>query len=243
MSVLFLENYKMMMTHTNPNVSPLGVMWSLCIEEHFYIIWGLLLFFLPVKRILWLVLCCVIAGPACRMIYTMNGIPTIDVFTNIDLFAYGAIPAYLLISDSGGVERIVGKIKLLWKRLFVVFVIAIVVVLSQPHSDTLDIFTTSIAGALFSSLLFLVLPAKDRFRISDTNILSKLGVYTYGFYIYHTLVINLLLRVFEKFGLKVDSLGIAIMYVSLAFVVSITISMLSYHLFEKQFLKLKAKFK
>ena len=38
LSVLFLENYNMMLTNNFPNVSPLRVMWSLCIEEHFYII-------------------------------------------------------------------------------------------------------------------------------------------------------------------------------------------------------------
>src|SRR5215208_8125673 len=37
MSLCFLENYQMILTRDHPNVSPLGVTWSLCIEEHFYL--------------------------------------------------------------------------------------------------------------------------------------------------------------------------------------------------------------
>jgi hypothetical protein len=32
------------------NVSPLPVLWSLCVEEHFYIIWGVLLYFIKTKK-------------------------------------------------------------------------------------------------------------------------------------------------------------------------------------------------
>ena len=39
-TILFLENYVGIALREAPNVSPLGVMWSLCVEEHFYIVWG-----------------------------------------------------------------------------------------------------------------------------------------------------------------------------------------------------------
>ena len=45
-SFSFLENYKMIIMDNVPKTSPLSVFWSLCIEEHFYIIWMIVFFFL-----------------------------------------------------------------------------------------------------------------------------------------------------------------------------------------------------
>jgi peptidoglycan/LPS O-acetylase OafA/YrhL len=242
-SVLFLENYKMMITHANPNVSPLGVMWSLCIEEHFYILWGILLYIIPIKKVMRLIILCIVLSPICRYIYIANGIPTLDIFTNIDLFAYGAIPAYLLITKKQELENTVNGISILWKRMFVVMLLAAIVVFAQPHAEKWDVITTSITGLLFSVLVLFTLPASSRFKIGDKNVLSKWGTYTYGFYIYHTLVINLLLRLFEKGGFRIDAGQGAVLFIVAAFTLSLGISMLSYHLFEKQFLKLKKLFR
>ena len=49
-SIFFGENYKMMITNTFPDWVPLRVMWSLCIEEHFYILWAVLLYFISIKK-------------------------------------------------------------------------------------------------------------------------------------------------------------------------------------------------
>lgn len=242
-SVLFLENYKMITTHSIPNISPLGVMWSLCVEEHFYIIWGLLLFILPLKNVKWLIAVCLIVSPIFRYIYINHQWATIDILTNIDLFAYGAVPAYLLITKEGALEKSIQQISIAVKRLFIVALLVIVVWLSQPHTEIWDVITTSIAGVLFSVFIIFTLPAITSFRIGENNVLNKLGLYTYGFYIYHTLVINLLLRIFEKYGLGIQDAVGATAFILVAFTISIAISMLSYHLFEKQFLKLKRYFR
>lgn len=243
LSLLFLENYKMILTHNIPNISPLGVMWSLCVEEHFYILWGLLLCVLPVKRVWGLILACVVLSPLCRRVYIDHHWATIDLFTNIDLFAYGAIPALLLISHGAAFENAVERIPILAKRLFVFMLLVVMVWFSQPHTEPWDIITTSVNGAIFCLLIVFTIPSATRFKIADTHMLSRLGVYTYGFYIYHTLVINFLLRVFEKYGMAINNALYAVVFATIAFVISIAISVASYHLFEKQFLKLKKFFR
>lgn len=242
-SVLFLENYKMILTHSTPNISPLGVMWSLCVEEHFYLLWGLLLYLLPVKRVWGVILAGILLAPVCRWIYIAQHWATIDLFTNIDLFAYGAIPAYLLIAGGKAFENAVDNISILWRRLFVLLLLVLMVWFSQPHAEEWDILTTSVSGMLFCLLIVFTLPSSTRFKIADTHVLSHLGIYTYGFYLYHTLVINLLLRVFEKYGMGIDNVPNAALFAGVAFAGSIGISMASYHLFEKQFLKLKVFFR
>lgn len=242
-SALFLENYKMMITHSTPNVSPLGVMWSLCIEEHFYILWGILLYFIPIKRAIQLFLFCIVLAPVCRYIYISKGIPTLDILTNIDLFAYGAIPAYMLITHGKGLEETINQISIVWKRVFVISLLAIMVWFAQPHAEKWDVITTSLTGILFSILVLFTLPANSRFKIREGNVLNKWGTYTYGFYIYHTLVINLLLRLFERGGFNIDAGQGAVAFILTAFILSLGVSMLSYHFFEKQFLKFKKLFR
>lgn len=243
MSLLFLENYKMMATGMHPNVSPLGVMWSLCIEEHFYIVWGLLFYFFR-KRVPVIIAISIITGVVCRWVYAQQGIDALDIFTHIDLFAYGAIPAYLLIRHPRATTDKVLQIPYAVQLLFAALVIVAVIICSQyTQDDVAFIGLTTLLGILFSALILLTTPHKTRFSISDKNILSKLGVYTYGLYLYHTLVINLLLQIFPRMGLDKDSSIGAIIFTLLSLLLTIVCSMASYHLFEKYFLKLKKHFR
>lgn len=243
MSVLFLENYKMIWTGDIPNASPLGVMWSLCIEEHFYIVWGLLLFFIPVKALPKLIATCLLLAVVARVVFVQNNLSTSDLLTNVDLFAYGAIPAYLLLEHK---EKLYNKLNILPKytmQLFVLLLIGIVVWFSQFNGDAPFIWASSALGVLFAGLIMLTLSPDNAIKIKDINILSKLGIYTYGFYIYHTLIINLLKRIFEKLQYNIDLWYWAIVFAVVAFAMSIFCSFISYHLYEKQFLKLKKYFR
>lgn len=243
-SLLFLENYKMMATGEHPNVSPLGVMWSLCIEEHFYILWGLLLYFFRQRALPFIIVLSIITGIVSRIIYAQAGIPALDILTNIDLFAYGAIPAYLLAKQKDGLEQKLLSINIGYKRWYAMLVIGAVVVFSQYTKDAHGfIWMTAVLGALFAILILFTLPQHTRFRIGDKNMLSKLGIYTYGLYMYHTLVINLLLQVFPRIGWDIDQPLWAIVLVIVSLVATVLISMASYLLFETQFLKLKKFFR
>ncbi|MEZ5015750.1 MAG: acyltransferase [Flavipsychrobacter sp.] len=242
-SLTFLENYKMMITGTHANASPLSVMWSLCIEEHFYIIWGLALYFLKLKGAMRLIVVSLLVGVLSRVVYVWLGIPTSDVFTNIDLFALGALPAYYLIKYPERTEAFVDKISRKVKLLYVFSLLIIVTICSQYNEDKDFILLTSLLGVLFAGLILLTLGKKNALRVSDKTVLSKLGIYTYGLYLYHTLVINLLLQIFKKYDWGLEQSTTAVVFVVLALLLTIVISMLSYHLFEKQFLKLKKYFR
>ena len=242
-SGLFLENYKMILSHDEPNASPLGVMWSLCIEEHFYIVWGLMLYFISIKTLPKLIASCLVLSVVARIYFVQQGYSTSDLLTNIDLFAYGAIPAYLLAAHKEKLLSFIERVPLYLKQLFAVALVAAVIAFSQLQGDAPFVWATCILGGLFAMLIIFTLPADTKFRIRDNSVLSKLGLYTYGFYIYHTLVINLLKRVFEKLQWNIDTALWAVVFVLVSFVVSIGISAVSYHLFEKQFLKLKRYFR
>ena len=243
-SALFLENYRVMFTRSEPNSSLLAIMWSLCVEEQFYIIWGLLLYFIPLKRLPILICICIVIALVFRFIYTLNGIPTCDVFAHFDLFAFGAVPAYLIIAMPDKINRIVNNVKLSLKILFIILLITSVIIASQyAGNDWVFIWLTTILGGIFSVLIILLLPEKNDLKISDKNILSRLGAYTYGLYLYHISVLLLLVQIYLKLGWPLNRPLNAISFTIIALLLSILCSILSYHLFEKHFLKLKKYFR
>lgn len=242
MSVLFLENYKMMLTHQHANVSPLSVMWSLCIEEHFYIVWGLLLYYIPVKHLPKIIAVSIVGAVVCRYVYVAHDIPTSDLFTNIDLFAFGAIPAYLLVERPFTIDARISAIPYMVKLVFIIALLGTVLVCSQYKTDAAYITITSLLGILFAVLIALILPENSRLKIGDGNVLSRAGVYTYGLYLYHTLVINFLKQVFNKGSLSLEQPGWAVIFFLSALLLSLLCSIVSYHFFEKYFLRLKKYF-
>lgn len=246
LTMLFLENYNII-AHGGvvPNVSPLAIMWSLCVEEHFYIVWGLLLFYLPRRHLPALILLCVLLAPLFRIVFYSFGLPTNDLFTHIDLFAFGAIPAWLLISSPQLLDSLVDNIPPLAKSIFLVALVLVVLAISQFASNPrVLLWAPSLLGAMFAGLIILVAASRPAFRIADTSVLSRLGVYTYGLYLYHVLVINALRQVCVKYDWQYDGPILnSIAFVTLSFLFTVLLAYGSYHLFEKQFLKLKKFFR
>lgn len=242
-SLTFLENYKMMITGEHANVSPLSVMWSLCIEEHYYIVWGMLLYFINTKRLHIVIIISILLGGVSRFAYYQLDIPASDLPTNIDLFAFGAIPAYMLVYHPQKLAKLLGNISLFRKRIFVLVLLVVVTICSQYAGDDGPfVLLTTLLGALFTILIAFTLPDNKMLKISDKNWLSRMGVYTYGLYLYHTLVINLLLQLFAKGGWGVDKPVYAIVFFIISLIGSLLCSVASYHLFEKMFLRLKRYF-
>jgi peptidoglycan/LPS O-acetylase OafA/YrhL len=228
----FLENYKVMYTGGHPNVSPLPVIWSLCVEEHFYIIWGILFYFISLKRIPGLIIICLIIAFVFRFIYGILHIGQLDIFSNIDYFAFGAIPAYLYVFRKDLIDKLT-HIFAVYKYIYFFVVIMIVTLpLEWFIFGNLNLRPV-IFGSLFSVLILTTLGDKNVFKISDHTVLAWLGKYTYGLYLIHLVPIMLFRKIGERYQLE--------WYVTLllSFIFSVLFAFLSYHLFEKQFLKLK----
>lgn len=235
-SICFLENYKMMLTESFPNVSPLRVMWSLCVEEHFYILWGLLLYILPIKQIPKLIVVSIIIANSTRLIFNHFNIANLDLFSNLDYFAYGAIPAYIFTSK----KSVLDSIQSISRTLkYVILLATIIVVFSLPHSGSkfLGIISPTLLGGLFALIILFTLTTNG-IHIKNKAILNKLGIYTYGLYLYHTIIINLLLQLFKQTAYANNTLVIAVT----GLILTISVSIISYNIFEKQFLKLKRFF-
>lgn len=233
-TLTFLENYMQMWTGTFPNVSPLNVIWSLCIEEHFYIFWGLAFYLIPLKNIPKLLLGCIIFSFVMQAVYQQYGIITLDVFTNIHYFAFGGIPAYIFVFRKDIIKKL-EDIPAVYKYMYALSVLAIIVLIANIHLISDPKVNSFLLSILFSGLILSTLGTKNVFKISDESILAKLGMYTYGLYLLHPIFIMLFVKIGSRFEWNWSVI------VLFSFISSVIFSMLSYHLFEKQFLKLKSR--
>jgi peptidoglycan/LPS O-acetylase OafA/YrhL len=234
-SIFFGENYLMMMTNTFPDGAPLRVMWSLCIEEHFYILWGVLLYFIPIRKIPLLIILSITTANITRVTYSYLGISYIDILSHLDYFAFGAIPAYILIHKKDYMDYL-EKVPLYSKYIFLTLTAAVVFILPNSNIALIEYFSPFILGLLFSITILFSL-GKNSIRINDNLWFSKLGAYTYGLYLYHTIIILLLIQIF-----KYLSFSNWYIFGLLSLFITIATSVASYHLFEKQFIKLKRYF-
>ena len=241
-SCLFLENYKMIFTHSFPREEELSVTWSLCVEEHFYIIWGLLLWIFPIKAFPKIAAACIVCALVARSIFAHYNLDPTDVFTTIDLFALGAIPAYLLVFHAEEVAHFINKVPRMLYLIFLALVVVYVIAIAQiKNVTTIHIWLTTLSGIIFSALIFL--STQNRKFFNPSAVLTKAGTYTYGLYMYHILIIVLLVRLFDKLHLPLDQPLYATVYVIVALVGTYICSVLSYRFFEMPFLKMKQFFR
>lgn len=235
-SVFFGENYRMMWTDTFPDGAPLRVMWTICIEEHFYILWGLIFYFISQERIPIFIIGSIIVANIMRLIYTHFGISHLDVFTHLDYFAFGAIPAYIMMQKKSYME-VIGRVPIYMKYILLAVTAAAVFIL--PNIIDKEMTTTIfpiVLCPLFSVVILFTL-GKHPIHISDDLWISKLGIYTYGLYLYHTIIILLMMKILETHSLE----SWFVLAIS-SLLITIVVSMISYAVFEKPFLKLKKYF-
>jgi hypothetical protein len=122
----------------------------------------------------------------------------LDFFTNIDYFAFGAIPAWWLIKRKDLIKKYGEGLPTHWKTIVISISIAAIITLPQFNDSVRTFMEPIILGPLFASIILFTLPDKKYLKISDQSIFTKLGKYTYGLYLYHTISINFVLQIGKK---------------------------------------------
>lgn len=230
-------------------------LWSLSVEEQFYILWPLILFLTPKTQLKKLFTGAIILGPLMRgliyLIYTyfrapfMIDMPDVAVyampFSHIDAFAFGAyasqfeiprprlqlILAAILVPAIGLATQYLVEGQLAWNTLGQEFLLSV---------DHMNIWGYSLLNYLFMVTIYNVAKMGFWNTLLDIAPLRYLGKISYGLYVYHTGVIWFIL----KFSNTIDAGAPSLYYFSL--VVTILVASLSYFLFEKPINDFKDKF-
>ena len=232
-------------------VASLNALWTLAIEEHFYLVWPFIVKVLDTKKLFFACLLVIVLAVATRLIFLSNNVSgfIIHTFTicRIDDFAIGAIGA-ILINPS--------HLQFVKKYLNSAFYVSLLTLFSgcllfktvEAGSPWFQSVGYTVLGFFFLTFILktLILDIDSNLRrVFRLNWLCGLGKYSYAIYIFQMPVLVAMKRIFPttSLGMKIQNPYTLFLLSSIsALIITIVLSVLSYHLYEKWFLKLKVFF-
>lgn len=214
----------------------LEILWSIGIEEQFYLMVAPLLYVVRKQSIL-LVL----------------SILTLGYFIIFHLDAFYVLKQYSFVYFllfAGGVVAILEELKYLEFLKQSVF-IPLLIVISTVLFFTTDffMFQNTFFRNLFTMILFSLfihtLAYNNFNRVIRCKLLNYLGQISYGIYMFHAIAMNIvvfLMLKIQSMEIFSDTMLIVLIYI-LIFAITLIMAHLSYRYYESYFLKLKTKFR
>jgi peptidoglycan/LPS O-acetylase OafA/YrhL len=231
-----------------PDAIILSVLWSVCVEEQFYLAWPIILKIVPVRYYKFIFGSIILGSLIFRSFYTQHteadhAVRYFHTLSLIGDMALGALVAWL-VSFPGKFRDFVTNLSK--PAIAFIYIGALVVSLGKEYIFPYGVpivFERLVIGAFFVMIIAEQNYATNSFfKMSKWRLMSKLGTYTYGLYCLHLLGMYITVKIVVKLGWHEEKGWVAIVSVILALLLSIGISLASYHLFEKWFLKWKDKF-
>lgn len=251
--VLFAVNIQLAFFPYNKGI--LEITWSVCIEEQFYLIWPLLLILFRKRlKLLFIVMLSIgfLSKTLCLVLpyffpgkFTtpqLFGINYVLLFDKLELFGMGMFAAYLLFNKEVYTKFFDTILKpgVQWSMLILTILVMLSIiripVLSKYYYDHF------IHAVLFGYLMLMAVAPNSILQL-DSPLLRTLGKVSYGIYLFHAPVCQMLLIVFIKvFGAVKNIPVYELLYPLAGVTATCGIAYLSYELYEKHFLKLKTKY-
>jgi peptidoglycan/LPS O-acetylase OafA/YrhL len=225
--------------------------WSLAVEEHFYLVWPFVVYFCSPKWLARVCVLCIGAALALRIVLMAHGVDPLVCYVltpcRIDALAMGGLLAMLMRSDAAAhLPRMAGTVSAGCTLLL------LILVGSYGRFDREDALTSTVGytlvAGLFAALVYasVMAPAGSwPNRVLTARWLMSFGKYSYGIYVLHHFFTKPLRELFpwSKLTHYLGSYMLAITaHLLIAIVISFAIGWLSYHLYEKHFLRLKRHF-
>jgi peptidoglycan/LPS O-acetylase OafA/YrhL len=234
---MYLTNFLVFRTGNWPGM--FSHLWSLAVEEQFYLFWPILVLFFKEKKLDLIILFTFVISIILKLtsfFFVKNQFIDLLPFSQFDLFMFGA---YLTVKKDYLVSRTqeFSQYKL---TLSLVFTSILVVITGDNY------LIKNISVGFFSTFLILVINFnRTIFKLFDFKPFIFLGRISYGLYLYHNFIplfARNLVGTEKKYILfqKVLPNYNSVVYnLSIEFILLIVLSTLSWYLIEKRFLKLK----
>jgi peptidoglycan/LPS O-acetylase OafA/YrhL len=233
---------------------PLSHFWTLAVEEQFYLFWPAIVLLTSRKGLVRVCVACVIGSFLFRIWLNWAGwnpgIAYRITPARLDTLAIGALLA-ALVRDAQAWARLRD-----YPRYVIPAAIIAIIALSIPtrgmaqSSIQMESVGYPIIAILSAALIVIAIdPARRVTRLSrffQTLLMRELGKYSYALYVIHFP----LAIVMQRMGLTVlgfprvagSSIPGAVAFTLIAMTISLSIALLSWHLYEKHFLRLKRFF-
>lgn len=242
--LLFLSNIDIINNHAIPDASMLGVLWSVSIEEQFYLTIPFLLLIVPMKFYKWIFGIVLILSWVFRANYVEDYFAmTFHTFAFVGNLAIGGLIAFYSITNKRFVEFFQNLNSHIIKLIYLIVVIIFFFKNQIFFSPILKVFETSIIAVFFALMILEQNFSNNSFyKMKNNYIFSILGKYTYGMYCLHMVAILIILQISSRLHTNTELWQLVLIETPLSLALSILIAYLSYQYYEKPFLKLKDRF-
>ena len=223
----------------------LGHLWTLAVEEHFYLFWPLLVFWLPEPR---LRIACVLTIPIALTFRVLALNTALEAYSlkftlaRFDSLAIGALAATFSLDslvDRRWIRR--GTLPCLISSLAL---LAFCRLDSTARPSVICFGSPAFAGA-FAGFVFLAaaraLP-RGAMTLLESRGLGRIGKYSYGMYLFHLPLLRISPRITSALGIPLSTFHGKIIWMVAMSLVAYTAAWVSWNVYERQFLRLKVLF-
>ena len=233
--IFFAANFAMAYSRELPH--GLGILWSLAVEEHFYLIWPLAVRFLSRRHLVLLLLSCITLEPLLRAAAT-SFLPFMTIYLltpfRLDSLAAGSLLALAVERDAtkAMVSRIAGPVCLCAAGAFLALRLYIPSFTRGWNTKLFNSVGYSLISLIATSFVAYVL-LRERSapsRILASSVAVRLGAISYGVYLFHRIALGLTARI-PVVG-RIPHISVLV-----AFLLVISFSSLSFRFYERPFLR------
>ena len=227
----------------NVNFADLGPLWTLAVEEHFYLLWPILVFSLSTQS---LRRACLLSIPIAVGARFCGLHSSFEDYTfklvRFDSLAIGALLATYSL-DSTVVRR---RSLLVGAASATASAIALILSRLAPETrPSVLCFGYPIFAATFAAIIFLAAARtmnETALNVLDWAPLRSVGKYSYGIYLLHLPILRTSAWVSRALHIYTDTLRGKLGWISVFCVLSYLLAYASWNLYERQFLRLKKYF-
>lgn len=247
--LLYFQNF----VHPLNTPEGLGQLWSLAVEEHFYLLWPVIVFVLSRRGVERCALALIAVAPLARLLLIATGAPAWTIYyltpCRVDALALGAwlavyaakeeSPRHQLRRWSGPIALSCAAVAVPLAFWFGGDVMNGTVPALYPNLRAGVLTLTAFAGA--GCVGYAIASGSDRVsRLLRNRLLGYFGKISYGMYMYHALIFAAVSRQIESGSSKTESLRTQCLRALLEIGATVLVASVSWYALERPILRCKS---